>query len=148
MELIVKRIQEGKNSTLSEIYLEGRFVCHGLEDRLSGAKVYNDAAIPAGGYALGLKRFGAMHARFTRRFPKMHQGMLHILGIPDRKYAYIHVGKDFGDTHTGIVVGVAYQDDELGDFLMLKSAKAYKRLYRLLVDAVIRGSARLVMSDQ
>lgn len=148
MLLQVTRIEQRKNSTLSEIYIEDRFFCYGLEDTVRHPTTLSRSpAIHAGSYKLGLKVYGAMHARYKRRFQQMHQGMLHILGTPDLKYAYIHIGNDFADSAGNLLVGDTYVKDALGDYELKKSKKAYKRLYERIRDRVTSGEVRMVIKD-
>lgn len=148
MLIQVKRIRQAKNSTLSEIYIDDQFFCYGLEDSVhrSGNKK-GCPSIPQGTYRLGLRKYGAMHARYSRRFREMHQGVLHILGVPAQHYAYIHVGKDFCDTSGGLLVGMAYEKDDLGDYGLKKSTKAYKRLYSSIVERIEKEEVKLVISE-
>lgn len=150
MKIQIKRIRQGKNSILSEIYIDGQLFCYGLENALRWPDKGSGAStIPQGIYRVGLRTYGAMHARYSRRFREMHRGVLHLLGVPGQKYAYIHVGKDFCDTAGGLLVGTGYQKDELGDYELKKSTKAYKRLYRHIIAAVLEGTVELeAVSDQ
>ncbi|ERJ61305.1 DUF5675 family protein [Sphingobacterium paucimobilis] len=143
MKLTVKRIRQGKNSTLSEVYLDGKFLCYGLEDLVREVKIKGATAIPAGVYPLRLNTYGAMNARYKRRFPEMHRGMIEICDIPNFTYVYIHIGNNFGDTAGCLLVGDSYAKDDDGDYILLKSAKAYKRLYALLVDVVGEGEVAI-----
>lgn len=145
MRVLVKRAdKQGENSTLSEVFVDGVFCCYGLEDRVRDVKIWGATAIPAGTYKLGLRKLGAMHARYARRFPTFHQGMIEILDIPDYKYVYIHIGNNFGDTAGCLLVGDAYTYIE-EDFELRKSKIAYSRLYKLIIEAVKRGEAELTI---
>ena len=146
MKLTVKRIRQGKNSTLSEIYIDDGFFCYGLEDLVRDEKIKGSTAIPAGTYHLQLNTYGAMNARYKRRFPDMHRGMIEISGIPNFTHVYIHIGNNFGDTSGCLLVGDGYIKDDDGDYILLKSAKAYKRLYSQLVDAVGKGEAEIIIN--
>lgn len=145
MRVLVKRSEKGgANSTLSEIFVDGVFCCYGLEDTVRDVKIWGATAIPAGAYRLGLRKLGAMHARYARRFPTFHQGMIEIVGIPNFKYVYIHIGNNFGDTAGCLLVGdsFVYQED---DFELRKSKSAYVRIYKLLIEAVKRGEVELII---
>ena len=146
MKLTVKRIRQGKNSTLSEIYLDGDFFCYGLEDLVREEKIKGSTAIPAGTYTLRLNTYGGMNARYKRKFPTMHRGMIELLDVPNFQYIYIHIGNNFGDTAGCLLVGESYTKDEDGDYILLKSAKAYRRLYSQLVDAVGKGEAEIIIN--
>ncbi|WP_164111972.1 MULTISPECIES: DUF5675 family protein [Sphingobacterium] len=145
MKLTVKRIRQGKNSTLSEIYRDGKFLCYGLEDLVRDNKIKGATAIPVGTYRLQLNTYGGMNARYKRRFPKLHRGMIELIDVPNFKYIYIHIGNNFGDTAGCLLVGESYEEDGDGDYLLLQSTKAYKRLYALLVDAVAEGEGEVAI---
>lgn len=144
----VKRVKQGKNSTLSEIYVDGVFFCYGLEDLVRERKIKGVTAIPAGKYKLGLNRYGAMNARYSRLYPALHQGMIEIRDIPGFKYVYIHIGNNFGDTAGCLLVGDRYEEDDDDDYVLLRSAKTYKKLYAQLVEAVSNGIAELQIKEE
>lgn len=149
MVIEVKRILQGKNSTLSEIYMEGRFFCYGLEDavqELSAAGSRWVPQIPAGSYVLGLNTYGAMHARYSRCFRGMHKGMLHILGMPDLKFSYIHAGTNFAHTSGGILVGEDYVKDDDGDYNLRETLSAYRCLYSETVNEMKKGKVLITLS--
>lgn len=141
MNMQVQRMREGKNSLLSRVYIDDRFFCYGLEYIVprSGRNMRRPA-IPQGVYRLGLRRYGATHARYSRRFPDIHKGVLHLLDVPDQKYAYIQVGKFFCETEGGLLVGKGFQMDDFGDYRLKKSAKAYKELYPYIIGAALNGT--------
>lgn len=145
MKVTVKRIRQGKNSTLSEIYIDGKFFCYGLEDSVREIKIKGSTAIPAGSYKLGLNTYGAMNARYKRSYPALHRGMIEIKGIPNFRYVYIHKGNNFSHTAGCLLVGESFEFVDK-DYILSKSAKAYKRLYKELVEAVARGEAVLIIN--
>ncbi len=146
MKIEVKRIKQGKNSTLSEIYIDGEFLGYGLEDSIREVKIKGSTAIPAGSYKLGLNTYGAMNARYKRRFPEMHRGMIEVKDIPNFKYVYIHIGNYFSDTEGCLLVGEYFKLYD-GDYAVYDSTKAYARLYELLVEAVAKGEAILELAS-
>lgn len=142
MKLTVRRVRQGKYSTLSDLYIDDVFFCYALEDKIRLEKIWGGTAIPEGTYKLDLRRFGGMHSRYTKRYPKMHQGMLELLNVPDYKYVYMHIGNNIGDTAGCLLVGDSYEYiDE--DYELRKSASAYKRLYKRVVAAVKSGQAEV-----
>lgn len=147
MKLTVKRIRQGNNSTLSEVYIDNRFCCYGLEDLVRDRKIKGATAIPAGTYPLRLNTYGAMNARYKRKFPDMHRGMIEIGDIPNFKYVYIHIGNNFADTAGCLLVGDSYREED-GEYILLKSAKAYKRLYAELVDVVAEGKGEVELRSE
>lgn len=138
MNLTLVRVKQGKESTLSELYLNDQFVGYGLEDAVRKTKIKGSTAIPAGKYRLGLNTYGAMNARYSRKFPKIHRGMIEIMDIPNFKYVYIHIGNHIGDTSGCVLVGnkMALVD---GDYEVYQSKKAYVALYEKLVEMMVNG---------
>lgn len=145
MILTVKRIQKGENSTLSEIYLDDRLVCYGLEDTVRDVKIKGSTAIPAGRYKLGINTYGAMNARYKRDYPAIHRGMIQIMNVPNYSHVYIHVGNNFSHTAGCLLVGKSVEYDGR-DYELRGSAKAYKMLYRLLIEAVAKGEAEIMIN--
>lgn len=130
-EIHVKRIRQGKNSTLSELSIDGEFVCYVLEDSVRDEKIKGSTAIPAGRYKLEFNRYGAMNGRYKKKFPDLHKGMIELTGIPDFSYVYIHIGNNFSDTSGCLLVGKTMRyDKDFGEYEIYQSKKAYKSLYR------------------
>lgn len=145
--VLVKRIRQGNNSTLSEIYVDDLLVCYGLEDTVREVKIKGETAIPAGKYPLFLNTYGAMNARYKRRFPLLHQGMIEIKDIPNYSYVYIHIGNNFGDTAGCLLVG---QNWELiaGDYELRQSRKVYLSLYMRLIEMMAREKVFIEISNE
>lgn len=146
MKVTIRRIKAGKESTLSKLYIDQSFSCYALEDRIRPLKIKGSTAIPAGTYPLRLNTYGAMNARYAKRFPKLHQGMLQIDAIPNYSYVYFHIGNTIADTAGCILLGEAYSMDADGDYILLKSAKAYKEVYKKLHAAGYRGEATVTLT--
>lgn len=134
--MLVKRIRQGNNSTLSKIYVDDVLLCYGLEDAVREMKIKGETAIPAGRYRLAFNTYGAMNARYKRRFPDFHQGMIEIKEIPNYSYVYIHIGNNIGDTSGCILVGTSWELIE-GDYELRKSKKAYVSLYKRLIGKMV-----------
>ena len=145
--LLIKRIRQGNNSTLSEIYLNGVLICYGLEDAVRDVKIKGQTAIPAGRYRLAFNTYGAMNARYKRQFPELHQGMIEIKEIPNYSYVYIHIGNNFGDTAGCLLVGKNWELVE-GDYELRRSRKAYLSLYKLLVERMTKEKVFIEVSNE
>lgn len=145
MIINVKRIKQGKNSTLSEIYIDDEFFGYGLEDLVREVKIKGSTAIPAGSYKLEVNTYGGMNAKYKRKFPEIHRGMIEIKDIPNFKYVYIHIGNYYSDTDGCLLVGEYFKLYH-GDYAVYDSTKAYARLYELLVEAVAKGEAVLIIN--
>ena len=131
-------------SAKREIQAYFRFFGYGLEDLVRDEKIKGRTAIPAGTYRLRLNTYGAMNARYKRRFPDIHRGMIEIKDIPNFKYVYIHIGNYFSDTEGCLLVGEYFKLYD-GDYAVYDSEKAYVRLYELVVDAAEKGEVELII---
>lgn len=132
------RTKQGKHSTLSEIHVNNQFVCYGLENIPRPVKIRGETAIPAGRYSLGFNREGGMNGRYYDDYPKLHRGMLEILDIPNFRYVYFHKGNSYKQTAGCVLVGSQYVL-EGGDYSLLASGVAYKKLYSLVTEQMAQG---------
>lgn len=146
MHLKVIRIEQGKNSTLSEIYLNNQFICYGLEDIRRGKKIAGSTSIPTGIYKLGFNRDGGMNGNYYDRFPKLHKGMIEIKAIPGFSYVYIHIGNTHKETAGCLLAGTGYVLEK-GDYRLVQSVTAYKKLYALLVELMVRGEVGIEVTE-
>ncbi len=140
MEIEVKRSRQGKNSTLSALYIDGEQVCYVLEDSVRDEKIKGSTAIPAGRYKLAFRRYGGMHGRYHRLFPDFHKGMIQLMDVPNFSYIYIHMGNNFSDTAGCLLVGqkVKYFKKQK-EYEIRQSRKAYVALYKRLAAAMEKG---------
>ena len=155
MELEVIRISSGTDSTngiLLEVdrlapapHAEGfrckrTFLAYTLEDEQRDKKVYGETRIPNGTYTLGLRKVGGYNERYSKRFPDIHVGMLHVLDVPDFEYILIHCGNT--DEHTAgcLLVGDSQENNQITkDGFIGKSTQAYKRIYPRIAEAIECG---------
>ena len=105
MELEVLRFSSGSDSTNGALFdvsdrIDGRkFLCYTLEDEQRDKKIKGETRIPAGSYEIRIRRIGGFNERYSKRFGKMHRGMLHIINVPGFEYILIHCGNT--DEHAG-----------------------------------------------
>jgi hypothetical protein len=59
MESKIIRVAQGKESTLSQLYINGIFQCYLLEDKIREVKIASQTAIPKGVFNLKLNTHGA-----------------------------------------------------------------------------------------
>ncbi|MEN5233194.1 DUF5675 family protein [Sphingobacterium faecium] len=144
--LKVIRIRQGNNSTLSEIYLDGQFICYGLEDIPREKKIPGSTCIPLGTYRLGFNRDGGMNGNYYDRYPKMHRGMIEIKDIPGFSYVYIHIGNTHKETAGCLLVGTQYVFQQ-GDYRLVQSITAYKKLYPLLAEFMAAGNVFIEVTE-
>jgi len=101
-DFIVARYSSGKVSTQGVLFMrtvEGEllWLCHTLEDAHPDIDL-GKGRIPPGRYPLELKRGGGYHARYDRRFPAFHKGMIHVRGVPGFVNILWHIGNSAQDT--------------------------------------------------
>jgi len=137
------RVAEGTNTTLGQLYINNIFQCYILEDKIREHKIPGETAIPAGQYQLGLNKTAGMNTKYKSRYNQMHQGMVEIRGIPNFTLVFFHIGNYSTDTRGCLLTGSYYQLIS-GDYRVLHSADAYKRVYPLLVEAAAAGSTLVI----
>ncbi|MDR1718089.1 MAG: DUF5675 family protein [Prevotella sp.] len=111
MKLLLKRKFKGETYTIGDLYIDGIFFCHTIEDKVRvllaicpdtpkwqpckcKEKVYAQTAIPAGTYKITLER----SPKFKRVLPLLHN-VPHFLGI------LIHAGNTERNSAGCIIVG-------------------------------------------
>ena len=141
------RVAQGRNSTLSHLYIGGLFCCHLLEDAVREEKVAGQTAIPPGDYGLSLNHVAGMNAKYATRFPKMHEGMVEIIEIPNYQLVFFHMGNDHNDTRGCPLTGL-YWELENGDYQVRGSSAAYEFVYPMLLQQMMNGNNRLVVENR
>ncbi|MDA3900078.1 MAG: DUF5675 family protein [Spirochaetes bacterium] len=142
MTLTVKRKTESKESTIGELYIDGKFECYTLEDIGRPKKIWGKTRIQAGSYRIKFRKIGRFHNRYKVRFKSIYKGMLHILNIPLFQYVLIHCGNTAKHTAGCLLVGKSYTSDRLID-----STTAYKQMYVKVAAALERGEAVYINFD-
>jgi hypothetical protein len=132
MESKIIRVAQGKESTLSQLYIDGIFQCYLLEDKIREVKIASETAIPKGVFSLKLNTYGAKNVDYKKAFGKLHEGMIEITGIPNFNFVYIHTGNNIKETLGCPLCGFGFQFSE-GDYKVSQSVAAYKMIYQKLV---------------
>ena len=89
---------------------------------------------------MGLRKVGGYHAKYSKRFPHIHVGMLHVLNVPGFEYILIHCGNT--DEHTAgcLLVGDSQENNQITkNGFIGKSTQAYKRIYPRIAEAIDCG---------
>jgi len=144
MKLKVLRFSSEKDSThgllFEESSLGNRFLCYTLEDEARVLKVRGETRVPAGIYNIELRKEGGFHEKYTKKYPGVHRGMLHVVDVPNFEYILIHTGNT--DEHTAgcLLVGDSQENNQLlPDGFIGKSVNAYKRIYPSIAKAIEQG---------
>ncbi|MFC3198240.1 DUF5675 family protein [Parapedobacter deserti] len=141
------RVAQGKNSTLSHLYIGSLFHCYLLEDSIRKEKIQGLTCIPEGEYRLRLNPWAGMNAKYGVKYPKVHRGMLEITGIPNFDLVFIHIGNYHTQTAGCPLTGSYWQRLD-GDYQVMHSAAAYKFVYPLLVGEMEKGNDRIMVLNQ
>ena len=136
--ILFEVIQQGND--IDGLFKQRKFLAYTLEDEQRNTKVYGETRIPEGVYNLGLRKVGGYHAKYSKRFPHIHVGMLHVLDVPGFEYILIHCGNT--DEHTAgcLLVGDSQENNQITtDGFIGKSTQAYKRIYPKIAKAIECG---------
>jgi hypothetical protein len=134
MELEVLRFSSQSDSTSGLLFdiTNGKreFLCYTLEDEHRDEKVMGETRVPAGTYAITLRKTGGFNSRYSKKYGDMHKGMLWVRNVPGFEYILIHTGNT--DEHTaGCLLLGDSQQVNFGDSngFVGSSVNAYKRVY-------------------
>lgn len=146
MNIDVDRFISDDDTTVSKVSVDGVFICFGLEDEFREEKIVGETRIPAGTYRVTLRKEGGFDQRYARRFPEIHEGMLHIRDVPDFEYVLIHCGNTDEDTAGCLLVGMQ-ANTETGNMSVVSSAIAYKTFYPLVAEAAGNDDLSITFTD-
>ena len=136
--ILFETIQQGNE--IDGIFKQKKFLAYTLEDEKRDKKILGETRIPEGVYKMGLRKTGGYHARYSKRFPHIHIGMLHVLDVPGFEYILVHCGNT--DEHTAgcLLVGDSQENNQIKkDGFIGRSVQAYKRIYPRIASALERG---------
>jgi hypothetical protein len=137
LKVQIKRTDKTKNSSIGELYIDGKFQCFTLEDteRTNGQKIFGETAIPVGIYTLSLRTKGStLNEYYKKHYPDIHKGMIEIENILEYKNVYIHIGNYPKDTLGCPLVGLVKGIDEIKE-----STKAYYKIYPIIASAILNN---------
>ena len=143
MKLEVLRFSSGEDSTsgiLFDVTGNRKFLCYTLEDEYRTKKVMQETRIPAGEYEIKYRKEGGHHKRYTKTYPDIHRGMLHVTNVPNFKWILIHVGNT--DEHTAgcLLLGDTQENNQIKtNGFIGKSSQAYVRVYDYIAKALDMG---------
>ncbi len=146
MKTKIIRVAEGKNSTLSHLYIDGIFQCFLLEDKIRAVKIMKQTAIPEGIFRLRLNTWGGMNKTYDPKYGPIHKGMIEIADLPTFSAVYIHVGNTIVETAGCPLVGLSYIKKD-GEYQVLQSADAYRQVYRKLYQVATGKDNQIEISN-
>jgi len=104
MKLLIKRLHRTENSTIGELFVDGKFECYTLEDKEREIKIKGETAIPKGTYNVTITQSN----RFKRLLPLL-------ANVPNFEGVRIHSGNSNHDTEGCILVGTTRAKDFIGN---------------------------------
>ena len=137
MKTQIVRVAQGRESTLSHLYIDGIFQCFLLEDKIRQVKIKSRTAIPEGNFRLRLNTWGNMNRLYVQKYGPMHVGMIEIDDLPTFDAVYIHIGNTIQHTAGCPLVGLSYIQKD-GDYQVMQSRDAYRQVYPKLL-ALAKG---------
>lgn len=145
MLITVNRIKSNKDATLSIVYVDGKFICFGLEDEFRENKIPAETRIPAGSYKIGVRKEGGFHARYLDKFGSFHKGMLQVLDVPNFEYILIHIGNTDEDTAGCLLIGAGARGGE--ELTIQSSTTAYREFYAKVIHQALKGDLEIQYID-
>ena len=151
MKLQVLRFSSESDSTnglLLDVTEEIKFLAYTLEDEYRKHKKSKETRIPAGTYKIELRDEGGFHKRYSKRYPNIHRGMLHIIDVPNFEYILIHTGNT--DEHTAgcLLIGDSQENNQVNkNGFVGSSSNAYKRVYPLIAKAIEKEGVTIQYID-
>jgi len=119
MKITVKRLHRTNNSTVGELFIDGKFECYTLEDIEREVKIKSETAISKGEYKVIINQSN----RFKRLLPLL-------LNVPNFEGVRIHSGNSNHDTEGCILVGTTRSVDYIGN-----SRVAFNKLFKKMQSA-------------
>lgn len=145
MHILVDRVAHDDDSTLSVISIDDNFECFGCEDEPREEKLAGETRIPAGIYDVEMRTVGGFNARYSKKFPALHRGMLHVIGVPGFEYILIHIGNKQEHTDGCLLVGAGA--NTISEYSVTSSAVAYIKLYSKVLSAAEAGELTIEYRD-
>jgi len=142
-----ERIVSDNDATASILFIDGVLECFVIEDEYREHKVPKETRIPAGDYRIKVRTWGGFNARYTRKFPDFHQGMLELVNVPNFKDILIHIGNYESNTDGCLLVNAGVRVDP-GNITGQSSTDAYRRFYKKVIDAAINDDLTIEIFDR
>ena len=144
MQLEVLRFSSQTDSTSGLLFevtdIKRHFLCYTLEDERRALKVRGETRVPAGTYKVEIRKEGGFHNKYTKKYPGIHRGMLHITDVPNFEYILIHTGNT--DEHTAgcLLVGETQESNlKKANGFIGRSTQAYFDVYPRVAKALEAG---------
>jgi hypothetical protein len=144
MELILERKVHNQDSTEGNLYVNGKWFCHTIEDKVRAKpgewkkelKVYAKTAIPYGRYPVLVT--------WSNRFKRMLTG---VFNVPDFEGIRIHNGSSEQSSAGCVIVSYKNDDGDGNKNKVLNEKAAMNDLCRLVEDAQKKEKVYLTIVD-
>jgi hypothetical protein len=131
-EMLITRRTYTRNSTIGDLYIDGQYFCHTLEDTILDVKIAGVTAIPYGRYEVIIN----FSNRFQRPMPLL-------LNVPGFLGIRIHSGNTDEDTEGCILVGFTEAENFIGN-----SKSAFSQLFSKIQTALKQGKVWMTVSGK
>lgn len=158
MQIKLVRHQFGALSTVGQLFVNDKFVCHILEDTVRDlnqdgdnddkgeGKKYGETAIPYGKYPIVLEKTGTIYEEYKRPkywtargfpgFENIFKGMLMLTEIKGFSRVHIHIGNYVSHTLGCLLTGTTANLAK-DPYSVSGSTAAYVKLYKLVIPALL-----------
>lgn len=137
MKIEVIEIDTQKTSTVSQMLIDGRFLCFVIEDGYNEVKVPGQTRIPAGTYPILRRRNGRFFDKYSKEFG--HKFSIELGNVPNYSDVLIHIGNSKEDTRGCLLVNMGCFLYPMGEWKGINSTEAYTMLYKLIAAAFDMG---------
>lgn len=139
------RYYDTGKQTIGLLMINGKFRAHTLEDTERSVKIFGETRIPEGTYKIALRKEGGHDARYAKKFPEIHRGMLQVLDVPNFKYVLIHIGNTEDDTAGCLLIAhsLGANNDSI-----VRSSDKYFELYPEIAEKILHGEPVTITYDR
>ncbi len=144
MKIVLLRISSGNESTLGQLYIDGKPEAFTLEDQYQAEKVKGETRIPEGKYAVALnENVTPLTEKYRKKF-HFFTYHLEIKDVKGFKNVYIHLGNTDENTQGCVLVGDSltnniYKVGNIEDGFLGNSGQAFERIYKKVFTALKSG---------
>ena len=139
MKLKLKRFYDDGVGTLGMLFVDDKFECFTCEDAERNVKVRGETRIPDGKYWIDYRMVDSPKTRKYKVNYDWFKWHLQLHNVKDFNYVYIHVGNNATHSEGCILVGETAGKYGKNGPEVLKSAIAFKSLYKKISEALDKG---------
>lgn len=145
MEFKTKIVIETANATISELSLNGVFICFTLEDGYKAEKVRGETRIPGGRYEIVDRKEGKIFEKQKRKFGFGFVPWLK--NVPNYEWILIHIGNYISETLGCLLVGERIEMAN-GNYCIGNSTLAFKKVFAIIEEAFNNGEDVFIEIDR